>query len=352
MAWGKAAVEAREQGRYDDALQLHLKFHREALAIEPALYGVRLSFALSDWLETARLYPPAMQALRDVRDEGVAALIAGNGTRQLFHDVRAINDALETRADTHALLVELAKRDLPFARTCAHAARMEILEAGDFELSAQLFDSFEAHIRHAAKGLNSDVARSGARPTHWRSHSEVYRRSVCTTLALLEGMERHGEAERLRALSLQLIEDHDIRADLEPSIVGGRHPRSDATETELVARTWFENAEDQIAQAVLGSKAPERAVAELLLSVALADGIDFDRHRPASIDTFDVRDDALFARGCLPVTSGAPLPFEVTAVVGPRGRMMPATRVTIGDRTFAPDIDGWRQVDGRGPAAS
>ena len=30
MAWRKAAKEARETGRYDEALQLHLKFHREA----------------------------------------------------------------------------------------------------------------------------------------------------------------------------------------------------------------------------------------------------------------------------------------------------------------------------------
>lgn len=340
MAWMRAAEEAREQGRYDDALQLHLKFHREALAIEPGLYGVRLSFALSDWLETARLHPPAMQALIAERDDGVAALLAGNGTRQLFHDARSINRTLDARADTHALLAELAERDLPFARSCADMARDEVLEAADFALAAQLFDSFEDDVRRGAETFNESVGRAGDRPIRWRTTAEVYARELRSMFGLLEGMQRHDEAERLRELALDLVEDAEFRADLRPLLAG----RS--------VRPGLLAAEDALAQCAFEQSSADRAVAAVLLDVLLTIGDDLEDYTRPTIDACDVRRQTVHVSGRVPAPDGTSQPFAVRAVVGPRGRMMRATRVTIGDRTFAPVIDSWRLVDGEGPAAT
>src|SRR5947209_19742990 len=90
----KAAKELASEGRYEEALQKHLWFHDHALEHTPALAGVRLSFALADWLELGNRYPPVRQALIAVRDRKARAIADGAGSIELFHDVSAINYAL------------------------------------------------------------------------------------------------------------------------------------------------------------------------------------------------------------------------------------------------------------------
>ena len=59
----KALDDARsysKSGDYAKALERHEWFHKNALGIEPSYYGVRLSFALSDWMLFLRREPPTL----------------------------------------------------------------------------------------------------------------------------------------------------------------------------------------------------------------------------------------------------------------------------------------------------
>lgn len=85
---------AAREGRYEEALREYVWFHDHALDHEQSLYGVRLSFALSYWMDLAKEYPEARKKLEDIRDRKTATLAAGGGDRALFHDVRSINWAL------------------------------------------------------------------------------------------------------------------------------------------------------------------------------------------------------------------------------------------------------------------
>lgn len=60
---GRAAAKA---GRYAEALAEYQWFHEESLAIEPAVYGVRLSYALSDWAKLGESYPEYVELHRTV----------------------------------------------------------------------------------------------------------------------------------------------------------------------------------------------------------------------------------------------------------------------------------------------
>ena len=55
----REAQDDARAGRYPDALAKHVWFHENALTYAPAMYGVRLSFALSYWVNLGNLYPPA-----------------------------------------------------------------------------------------------------------------------------------------------------------------------------------------------------------------------------------------------------------------------------------------------------
>jgi len=46
-----------KQGKYAEALERMIWFHNHALEHELGMYGVRLSFALSEWKELGDVYP-------------------------------------------------------------------------------------------------------------------------------------------------------------------------------------------------------------------------------------------------------------------------------------------------------
>src|SRR5436190_22278410 len=111
---GKALADARrlvQSGHYAAALEKHVWFHDHALAVEPSYYGVRLSFALRDWVELGRKYPPAMEKLQSIRDEKIALLSSGSREREVFHDVVSINEYLGQREKTVQLFNQFDAAD-------------------------------------------------------------------------------------------------------------------------------------------------------------------------------------------------------------------------------------------------
>jgi hypothetical protein len=93
LAYSQAKAFAKE-GRYADALDRHEWFHQNALIHEPAMYGVRLSFALSSWAKLGKKYPPAMTSMLRERDQAIEDVIAGNNLLDSFHEAVSINRAL------------------------------------------------------------------------------------------------------------------------------------------------------------------------------------------------------------------------------------------------------------------
>ena len=59
----------RRAGRFADALTKHVWFHENALKYVPSLSGVRLSFALTYWMELGAVYPAALRKLKRIRDD-------------------------------------------------------------------------------------------------------------------------------------------------------------------------------------------------------------------------------------------------------------------------------------------
>ncbi|WP_317928620.1 hypothetical protein [Halioxenophilus sp. WMMB6] len=93
-------------GHYQQALEQHLWFH-EASKTSPGMGGVRLSYALVDWLALAERYPPALTALVALRDADQARLLEGAGHFNDFQDLAAINRTLHEDDKTVALFVAL-----------------------------------------------------------------------------------------------------------------------------------------------------------------------------------------------------------------------------------------------------
>src|SRR5262249_28321035 len=128
-------------GRYEEALAKHVWFYDNALKIDPALYGVRLSFALMYWKQLSIVYPPAKAKLIEIRDEAEKKVTSGEGIRDSFHDVESINSVLGEDKKTAALFGSLDKKDGKVAAQVFDVARPALIRAGEIKLCSKYVDA-------------------------------------------------------------------------------------------------------------------------------------------------------------------------------------------------------------------
>ena len=209
-----AASELAVDGQYEEALREFQWFHDHALEHDPSLYGVRLSYALYAWIELGDAYPPALAALEAVRERDAARLLAGQGKRELLHDVVAIDEELGKGAETHALCVALEKADPALLTSCADIALPAIIAAGDYALAERLMPEPEDIIRDRSRFLLKAFSRwrrQHARTMYIPSQIDIYANDVRQVLEVLEQRGRHAEVARLRALAVDLIPATTVR---------------------------------------------------------------------------------------------------------------------------------------------
>ena len=133
----KVLEEARaltRDGHYPEALKRFLWYHNHALEFDKDLRGVRLSFALSDWVELGRRYPGARQALMEIRDHDLGQFQEGRGYGELFQEIAALNQALNDEDATYKLFKMLVQKDEPLARQCYFYAETLLVSKGEYDL--------------------------------------------------------------------------------------------------------------------------------------------------------------------------------------------------------------------------
>lgn len=211
----KKAQEAAREGRHEEALQEHIWFHNHALDEQPALYGVRLSYALSDWVDLGRAYPPALLALKEVRDAKTAKLQRGEGNRALFHDVESINAWLKETGLTYQLFLQLLTANPEMAKECVSLAMPSIVAAKDFALARTFIDDPEATARKWMRLLNDDISDLAKEPPRKAPVQDgivqFYAERMRLLLAILIGVGEQGLAESIRETALMSIESAPVR---------------------------------------------------------------------------------------------------------------------------------------------
>ncbi|MES2260872.1 MAG: hypothetical protein V4724_20325 [Pseudomonadota bacterium] len=210
------AREARLAGRYQEALKDHIWLHEHALEVAPDWRGVRLSFALRDWIYLADVFPPARAALQNIRDRESARMLAGSATVERFREISAINEALREVNATHALFLQLDEQDSSLAEQCAELAMTALVKCEDFQLArrflpapAERIAALAARLNEAADALASQPA--SAAPT-LLAYVLNYAKEVRLVLAVLRGLEEDGEANNMEQAALDEIRSDGLRA--------------------------------------------------------------------------------------------------------------------------------------------
>lgn len=210
------ARKAREEKRFEDALRDHLWFHENALNVEPSMAGVRLSFALRDWIYLGEQFPLARRALQGLRDRDTARMLSGGATVQLFHDISAINSALGDERATQELFTQLDVQMPDLARQCADFALPALVASEDFALARRYIPQPLERVGALAQRLNAyvkELAKSGSTSSAPALLAYVlnYAKEVRLVLEVLLRQGDDEEAAAVSAAALDQLESAALR---------------------------------------------------------------------------------------------------------------------------------------------
>ncbi len=220
-----------EQGKYEEALREHIDFHDNILATKPAMYGVRLSFALSDWIDLGQKYPKALTALKDIRDKKTARLAKGEKNREIFHDVASINSHLDEKHATAKLFQRIETNDISFAKSIYDLAEDSLVAAKQYALARKHMGTPDEAFRRAKAKYDRGMETTNGLPQRMQnSRKEAFESNfadrVVQLLLILQNTGDGVRAKAIQADALKIANHERIKDALKPAQVPATPGRS------------------------------------------------------------------------------------------------------------------------------
>jgi hypothetical protein len=208
-----------QQGNYEKALQDHIWFHDNALKYKPSLYGVRLSFALLDWIELGKEYPKAHNELVDIRNRKANLIRKKKGTQELFHDVKSINKYFNESRRTVDLYKDMIICDFNLAKQCYCLAKDDLIAHRKFELCNQMMEAPMFIVRDMKEMLEQNITiyktNQWADEPHLEWSIKHYLEEAEFTLIVLVKNKRFVEANRFLANAGEDIDIARIKSGID-----------------------------------------------------------------------------------------------------------------------------------------
>jgi hypothetical protein len=184
--------------RYKMALAKHVWFYENALRIQPGMFGVRLSFALSYWKQLGEEYPPAIAKLRSIQDrlEKKAILEKNLAASNTIPDLAAINRTLGEDARTVHVFKKIDKGNAESAKYAFIFVKSALLKSKEYALYGKYVnaqDDFSQIKQHYE--LDQRLAKD---PRFGKDHAEfaksTFQHDCVTLIAILAVNNRKPES--------------------------------------------------------------------------------------------------------------------------------------------------------------
>ncbi len=203
------------EGKHEEALKRFMWFHEHALEHDPAMYGVRLSFALSYWKILGDAYPPARTALVKLRDDSEKILRDGKKDRRLFHDFVALNRTLDDQDKTVKLFDSISSRDPAEAKIYWDSAQEVILDEKRFDLAEKYMKDIEGEFVEVKQSYDRNL-RFYEDPNIGNEHFKTYNQNsfIKESLKLIEfalATNKRDAAVSVRDKALKVLDDQRLR---------------------------------------------------------------------------------------------------------------------------------------------
>jgi hypothetical protein len=208
----QGARNAVRRGDYAEALEKYLWFYHHALEHDLALAGVRLSYAVFEWMELGKLYPPAREALESTQRSNLLSLQDGSHNSSQFHDFAAINERLERHELTASVFASLAENEPAFARACFPFARTAVIRSRNFSLARRFVTSPAEQLDASLTRLAELINKRGA-PGHERLIG-LYAKQIRQFSSIFEGVGENDEATLLQMKATEALKEPSDREEL------------------------------------------------------------------------------------------------------------------------------------------
>lgn len=214
VAIRKEAREDAKAGRFEIALAKRLWYHENVLDLRPSQSGVRLSFALSEWLELGEEYPPALAKMKQLRDVAEQRIRDPEKVLVKFEDFQAyaaFNRTLREPERTLDTFRWLDKTDPEDAEHVFRLARKALIQTEAYQLYGKYIDPQRDIKRigeHYRQKLSfAESSRNAASVAAFAKNT--FAKEAATLVAVLVKLERGPEAEQIVAAARQVVRDDD-----------------------------------------------------------------------------------------------------------------------------------------------
>jgi len=206
------------KGRHEVALAKHLWFHEHALELRPSLSGVRLSFALSYWLELGESYPPALEKMKQVRDEVEKRIRDEDQVRVRFsdfHEFVALNRTLREEQRTAQTFKWLDETDPEDAKRVFNVAEPALIKQKAFELCGKYVNP-ERDLSRIGENYKSGLKLAKERfgQKHREFTENKFLNSTTMLVAILVQNNRSTEAADAAKKAKTFVKDTDLQKKL------------------------------------------------------------------------------------------------------------------------------------------
>ncbi len=207
------AEEYRSEGKYEQALKEQIWFHKNALKYDPAMYGVRLSFALYDWVELGKVYPPALRALRCVRNEALATYKKNTSDPRIYGEVMSTDLALEYFNSAKSLFYLGRKND--FRNDILMQEIDHILQKGDLKWATDIVGDPTKYLDRIKQSRDLSATAHGDQAVLSKHMDEVFARRISTLLKAVAKVKGKPAALTLQKEALRILDTAEIRNALD-----------------------------------------------------------------------------------------------------------------------------------------
>lgn len=202
------------QGKNQEALDRFLWFHNHALEYEPAMYGVRLSFALMYWKQLGDAYPPALTAMKKTRDDKTILLENQKGNFSLFHDVVALNSTLGEDNKTVDLFRKLDQEQKDLATQCWDVAKVAVIKAKAYDLARKYVGNPMREFGKIKENYDNNVTMNQDKKfgEHFKAWNENH--FVEETILLINvavALNDTKAAKEIQEKALTILDDYRLR---------------------------------------------------------------------------------------------------------------------------------------------
>ncbi len=209
------------RGNYEVALAKQLWYHNNAVKLKPGQSGVRLSFALSNWLELGEAYPPALEKMRQIRDETENKIRDENRVRvnfEDFHDFVALNKTLRQEERTAEIFKWLDEADEEDAKRMFNVAEPALIKQKAYELCGKYIDP-----DHDVSRIGDSYSQ-GLKMTKrfGKKHEEYVKKKLLNDAAILVAIlaknNRQAEAKNVAAEVKKFVSDAKLSKKLKRAL--------------------------------------------------------------------------------------------------------------------------------------